>query len=535
MWPAYRGKEEKMIELFEAIGRDWFATPTSVSVSKLKEIYIKLHGVPGVEFIFLNDNDVTNLDELVSVKIHVSHLPLLPTSGSCKSVKADVAPGAPYTLRDYQIEAVSFAQQYRGTIIAHDLGLGKTAAALAAAKLPILVVCPTAAVQVWQEEAALWGLHPQVLQGGYPRMSAIDKNADLYIVTYGSSKWSSCFFGGNVGSTAIHTLIADEAHIMQKKGLRWSHDFRKITREQTMLLTATPIRNSLKSFHALLDAANPGAWGSPSDFRKRYCGTVQGEYGLIDGDPSNVEEFRARLGVVVSKLSWADPRLKDLRPELHRHVIELQTTGMDRAKMFRAASEYVAESARSGDGVQSGSHLVIATKLRTEVGKLKAPIVAKILPDLLKKHNRIVVWFWHNETLKMFKEHIENIGCPIDSVMGTTSNSKREKIIKEWKHGDTKKTRVLLATIASFSAAVQLVTAEAEIFTEYDYAPLNIQQAEKRIHRYGSKFSNVYAYYVVCRKTFEDRLMKILLNKIYEIEDIFGEDPQTLQIKDIGE
>ena len=531
----HRGKVTKMIDLFEPIGRDWFATPNGVSIDKLKEIYIRLHGVPGVEFIFLDDNNVTNLDNLVSVKIHVSHLPLLSHDDSCWTVKADIAPGAPYTLRDYQIEAVSFAQQYRGTIMAHDLGLGKTATSLAAAKLPILVICPTVAVRVWEEEAALWKLTPQVLQGGYPRMSAINKNADLYIVTYGSSKWASCFFGGNVGSTAIHTLIADEAHIMQKKGLKWSKDFRKITREQAMLLTATPVRNGLKSLYPLLDAANPGAWGYQSDFRIRYCGAVQSDYGLVDGDPSNVKELRARLSVVLDRKTWADPRLKDLRPELHRHVIEVQTTGMDRAKMFQRASEYMAESARSGDGLKSGSHLVVATKLRTEVGKLKAPIVSKILPDLLKRHNRIVVWFWHNESLKIFKDLIEDIGCTIDTVVGTTSNSKRTKTMHEWKHGNIKKPRILLATIASFSAAVQLVTAEAEIFTEYDYAPLNIQQAEKRIHRHGSKFGNVYAYYVVCRKTFEDRMMKILLNKIYEIEDVFGEDLQTLQIKDIGE
>jgi len=522
--------------MFEPIGRDWYATPSGTSIDKLKEIYIKLHGVPGVEFVFIDDNNVTNLDELVSIKVHVSHLPLIKLGGSSKSVDPKIASGAPYILRDYQIEAVGFAQSHYGCILAHDLGLGKTATALASAELPILVFCPTAAVHVWVEEATLWGLTPQVLQGGRPRMSSIDRTADMYIVTYGSSKWASCFWRANAGHTSIHTLIADEAHIMQKKGLKWSQDFRMIGRERTILLTATPIRNGLKSLYPLLDAATPGAWGYQGDFRIRYCGAQHSEYGLTDGNPSNIEELQTRLEKVVSKVTWADPRVKDLRPELHRHVINIETSGSDRAKMFQSASSYLANSIRnSEDGIKSGNHLVIATKLREELGKLKSPIVAKILPQMMKRHNRIVVWFWYNETLMSFKNEAEKLGYPVDIVYGSTTLNKRKKIMYEWKHGDTKKPRILLATIASFSAAVQLVTAEAEIFIEYDYAPLNIQQAEKRIHRFGSKFSNVYAYYAVTRKTFEDRLMQVLLDKIYEIEDIFGEDPQTLQIKDIGE
>ena len=432
---------------------------------------------------------------------------------------------APYTLRDYQEEGVRFARERCGTLFAVDLGLGKTAMAIAASEAPIAVVCPASAIPVWEEELALWGLSSQVLRGGKPHPARLEQ-VDAYIITYQSAKWITLF--SRINRRSVRTVILDEAHYLQKKGLKWTQQVKTVGADRVLLLTATPIRNRLRSFYSLLDTANPRAWGYFHEFRERYCGAVQGEWGLVDTGPTHIEELQQRLTETAFVQNWGDPRLAGLRPELRRHVIDTRPGRKDRAR--------IVEEAVGGLGKQytAGASLVLVDSLRQKIGLGKVPPAMPIIQDLYEKHKRIVVWFWYKKTLDAFKAALP-LGIPVDVVTGSTTAAKRERITREWKHGDPEDPRLLLATEASFSAAVSLTTAEAEVFLEFSYSPLDLQQAEKRVHRPGSPFDEVHAYYVRASQTVEDRILNVLLDKVGEVEEVFGREPQTLQIVEVAE
>jgi len=503
----------------------WFVTPISIDSDTLKLYCSILRGVPGVEFLFGSSNP--KADELpVGIRVPRNALKLLRSSAPA-SESSGSRPGAPFSLRPYQQDAIHFIQTRNGTILAHDLGTGKTSTSIAASESPICILCPVSAVEVWKLELDLWGLDYQVLRGQKISRQVVRKDVHAYIIPYSSTNWCS-LFNRVYPVVRPHTLILDEAHYLQKKSLKWTKDIKTMSRERTILLTATPIRNRLSSLYSLLDVATPGAWGYHSQFRVRYCGAQKDEYGLRDGEPTNTDELRTRLADVIHVQNWADPAMKGLRPPLKRVVVPIELSREERTKVIAGGLSYVGE--RGHKGAQT---LVLDGKLREMVGKFKAKHIATETPELLEQHSRIVFWFWYKNTLDTFRSAIPK-DVPIDIVTGSTTTAVRERIMEEWRFGDPYEQRILLATLPSFSAAVSLTTADAEVFIEFSDAPLDVQQAEKRIHRPGSRHPKVYAYYMRADRTKEDRVIANILSKIDEIEELFGEDPQTIQIRQIA-
>ena len=505
----------------------WSVTPISIDSEVLKQYCYVLRGVPGATFLFGSKNPGVN-DFPVGLRLPRNLLPVLGITPP-SDIDSSVRPGAPFTLRPYQKEAIEFIQNREGTILAHDLGTGKTSTSIAASESPICILCPVSAIEVWRLELALWGLDCQVLRGKKVSIKEISKEVHAYIIPYSATNWCGLF---NRVHPVIkpHTLILDEAHYLQKKSLIWTKNIKTMYRERTILLTATPIRNRLSSLYSLLDVATPGAWGYHDEFRKRYCGAIKGEYGgWVDGTPTNTDELRGRLKDVIHIQNWADPSMHGLRPPLERHIIPLNLSRDERVLITTMSMNYLNER-----GHKAGQTLVLDGKLREAVGKIKARYTAELMPKMLDRHSRIVCWFWYKKSLDAFRSAIPKV-VEIDVVTGSTGPRVRERIMDEWRFGEPHTPRVLLATLPAFSAAVSLTSADAEIFVEYSDAPLDVQQAEKRIHRPGSKHPKVYAYYMRAEGTKEDRVINNILSKIEEIEELFGEDPQTIQIREIAE
>jgi SNF2 family DNA or RNA helicase len=413
----------------------------------------------------------------------------------------------------------------------HDMGLGKTAIALSAARYPALVVVPKSAIRVWKLEAESAGLTVRILSGRKADTTLLTNDIDLFIVNYSNASYWVGHFKKLAVGPSLHTLIADEGHALQKRTLKWTQAFNSVHRELTLVLTATLIRNKLKSLWSLLNSINPRAWGSHYEFRIRYCGAVRGEYGLVDGDPTNVEELKARLSQVAIGKSWKDSSLSGLRPKLTRTVVHAKIDVDDRANMLQEAAEKALGS--FGTAGPKGTQLKYLTAQRAALGKLKVEWLGKS-GFLARKisYNRTIWWCWHKETAQLLKEvALLNGTMDIDLVTGATDSKKREAVLKEWQYGHPSDPRMLIATLGAMSSAVNLVTAEHAYFVELDYAPLNIIQAEKRHHRPGNKFSHVYASYIIIPGTIDARISNVLLDKVEESESVLGNAGQQDQIR----
>lgn len=204
-------------------------------------------------------------------------------------------------LNPHQVEAALFALRSplaKGVLLADEVGLGKTIEAglvmcqlWAERKRRILVVCPASLRKQWQCELEdKFNLPSLVVDAKAAHQLEKEGFANPYekpavlISSYPFAAKSA----DNLRAVAWDLVVLDEAHKLRNsyrdsnrvgQTLRWAlEDRRKI------LLTATPLQNSLTELYGIAMLLDKTAFGDLPSFRSRYVNAG-----------GNLDELRARL------------------------------------------------------------------------------------------------------------------------------------------------------------------------------------------------------------------------------------------------
>jgi superfamily II DNA/RNA helicase len=203
-------------------------------------------------------------------------------------------------LNPHQIEAALFALQSplsKGVILADEVGLGKTIEAgivlcqfWAERKRRLLVVCPASLRKQWaQEMEEKFNLPTRVLDSKSYREAQRRGQAPLNdkAVLIMSLNYANAL-REELKSIAWDLVVIDEAHKLRNayrpsnkvgQGIRWAtEDCRKL------LLTATPLQNSLLELYGLSTLIDEHLFGDLNSFRSCYVGTG-----------SDISDLRQRL------------------------------------------------------------------------------------------------------------------------------------------------------------------------------------------------------------------------------------------------
>jgi SNF2 family DNA or RNA helicase len=509
----------------KALSNDWFRVeePTDAEVALAGEL-------PGAQVL------VNRLGEVESVIVPRNLLPLFGSQAPrLSSAKAGSSLHPPFELREYQREAVEFARDRVGSCLFHDLGMGKTAMALAAADLPCLVLAPSTALYGWESAATEAGAKVKVLRGrSTGRVAELREGHDMFVVSYASApQWIPHFRKLGAG-VQLHTIIADEVHHLHRKHLSWSNAFQAISRQRTIGLTATPLRNRMPSLWGILDAVAPRAWGLRNEFLERYTGATRGQFGGLDvGSLVNVEELAERMGEVCLRRSLYEPEFQRLRPPLTRECTELEMSSKEKSALFSSAARGAISQYNRGS--MNPTTLRFLTKERLLVGEAKLAGLERCIDDLTKwieEDVRSLWWFWHQDLADRFARFLRaHAGVPVDEIHGGTSPQSRARILREWERGDPRNHRALVGTIGALNAAANLLTCRAAYFVELDWAPINIVQAEKRHHRPGNVHNECFVTYFIVPGTIDEVIATKLLTKVEESEELFGTSGQVAQME----
>jgi superfamily II DNA/RNA helicase len=191
-------------------------------------------------------------------------------------------------LNPHQIEAALFALESplsKGVILADEVGLGKTIEAgivlcqlWAERKRRLLVICPASIRKQWALELATkFNLPAVVLDAKFWREAQRASREPLAI---GQVIVMSFHFANRLReelkAVAWNLVVIDEAHKLRNayrasnrvgQGIRWAtEDYRKL------LLTATPLQNSLLELYGLSTLIDERLFGDIESFRSQYTG-----------------------------------------------------------------------------------------------------------------------------------------------------------------------------------------------------------------------------------------------------------------------
>lgn len=491
------------------------------------------------------------IPDVEAVRVHLTHLPLLGGREAVHSHLTDLAAPRLY-LRDknpewwaeldnYQVQSAMWCASRQGSIIADYFGLGKTREALAALCPTALVLCTKSGISVWQDECDYAGLSWKLLEGKAPPYREVadffkEYKADtqVWIVNYHIAQSWVPYFCSMGPAPDIHTIVVDEAHYLQKPRLAWAQAINGIERERCILLTATPIHNRLRSLWSLLNTACPKAFGSMYEFRKAICGAEDGGYGLVDAKqitPETLRRFQLRLSECLLKRTGEQVG-RSLVPHYRwPHYVELNDAA------YREALSESKSVAKALYG-RAGATVARYTDLRKRFGLLKVAEAARLTAELLPKWKRAVVWVWHDDVAVALEARLKELlpDIPIDEMLGKTSQKKRDAVHRAWRasRGMTEAdidSRILVASIGAASEAVGFTTAGLAIFVELDWAPLHMQQSEKRTHRRGQMHKKCESFYLVLKNTIDETISEVLLEKAQECEAVLGVDGQVEQMQ----
>ena len=203
-------------------------------------------------------------------------------------------------LNPHQIEAALFALQSslsKGVLLADEVGLGKTIEAgivlcqfWAERKRRLLVICPASIRKQWALELEeKFNLPAQVLDAKAHREARRSGRAPLgtKAVVVMSHHYANSL-REEIKAISWDLVVIDEAHKLRNayrpsnkvgQGIRWAtEDCRKL------LLTATPLQNSLLELYGLSTLIDERLFGDANSFRSQYAGAG-----------SNLDALRQRL------------------------------------------------------------------------------------------------------------------------------------------------------------------------------------------------------------------------------------------------
>src|ERR1035438_1330091 len=185
-------------------------------------------------------------------------------------------------LRPYQKQGVAWLGFLRengfGGILADEMGLGKTLQTLAFLRFirqtqpgvgPMLIVCPTSLVFNWVAEAKKFTPELKVLalQGPdrHARFEEIQAH-DIVVTSYALIRRDA----DRYRELEFDTVALDEAQHIKNRQTQNAQAVKAVRARQRIVLTGTPLENSVLDLWSIFDFLMPGYLGTAQDFRERY-------------------------------------------------------------------------------------------------------------------------------------------------------------------------------------------------------------------------------------------------------------------------
>ncbi|PJD97058.1 MAG: helicase [Parachlamydia sp.] len=449
-------------------------------------------------------------------------------------------------LREYQIEGVNWLERLRhmhlNGILADDMGLGKTLQAIIAvtqSKIDYpdsiaIVICPTSLVYNWQEEFTKF--HPQLRTlpvDGSPahRKKLIKgiKNYDVVITSYTLLQKDIEYYQ----STKFRYCILDEAQHIKNRGTRNAKSVKMLNGVHRLVLTGTPIENSLEELWSLFDFLMPGLLSTFDRFVERYIRNPHNNQG------KNLEILRRKVSPFILRRMKSDV-LSELPPlsqiVYHCHLSDTQQA-LYRSYAQSAREELSQLVSKEGfDKVQIHvlatltrlkqicCHPAIFAKEKAENGdSSKYDMLMELLPTLIEGKHKTVIFSQYTRMLNIIREDLQQQGIPFEYLDGSSKN--RLSIVK--KFNEDENIPIFLVSLKAGGTGLNLIGADTVIHYDMWWNPAVENQATDRVHRLGQKKS-VLSYKLITLGTIEEKILQLQQQKEGHVKKVVSCDEEAI-------
>ena len=474
-------------------------------------------------------------------------------------------------LRPYQKHGVAWLRFLRenafGGILADEMGLGKTLQTLAflssrrreeaepacgssdrlltsSATMPTLVVCPTSLVFNWVAEAKKFTPNLRVLAlHGPDRHRLFDQIAesDIVVTSYALIRRDAERYRG----LEFDTVVLDEAQHIKNRQTQNAQAVKAVRAKYRLVLTGTPMENSVLDLWSILDFLMPGYLGTAQDFRERYELPI-----TRDKNSDAASRLSRRLRPFILR------RLKrDVAADLPAKLEQVSFCEMTSDQ--RAVYQQVIEASRKevldavgAQGLAKSRMVVLSALLRLRqvccdlrLLKLdgvepanasgKLDLFGELLEEVIDGGHRVLVFSQFVSMLTLLKERLTAEGIEYCYLDGSTTN--RGAVVERFQKTAT--IPVFLISLKAGGVGLNLTGADTVIHFDPWWNPAVEDQATDRAHRIGQT-RVVTSYKLITRDTIEEKILLLQQKKRDIIKATLGSEEEltdALSWEDIQE
>uniref|UniRef100_H3DJD5 Chromodomain helicase DNA binding protein 6 n=1 Tax=Tetraodon nigroviridis TaxID=99883 RepID=H3DJD5_TETNG len=454
-------------------------------------------------------------------------------------------------LREYQLEGMNWLlfnwYNRKNCILADEMGLGKTIQSITflyeifnmGIRGPFLIIAPLSTITNWEREFRTWThMNVIVYHGSQISRQMILQYEMFYRDQQGNTIPSVLKFHGLITTFEMimadcpelrklhwRCVVIDEAHRLKNKNCKLLEGLKLMNLEHKVLLTGTPLQNSVEELFSLLNFLEPLQFPSESTFLE--------EFGDLKTD-EQVKKLQAILKPMMLRRLKDDVE-KNLAPK-EETIIEVELTNIQK-KYYRAileknfsflskganqhnmpnlintmmelrkccnhpylitgAEEKILESFRKSYSPDAADFQLQA--MIQAAGKLV--LIDKLLPKLLAGGHKVLVFSQMVRCLDILEDYLIQRRYSYERIDGRVRGNQRQAAIDRFCKPDSDRFVFLLCTRAG-GLGINLTAADTCIIFDSDWNPQNDLQAQARCHRIGQSKA-VKVYRLITRNSYE--------------------------------
>jgi len=448
------------------------------------------------------------------------------------------------TLRPYQIEGVNYLERlrnmYLGGILADDMGLGKTLQTIVtlsqsktATTPPSIIICPTSLLYNWKEEFHKFNTNFKTLViDGIPaqRKKLISQISDYdAIITSYSLLQKDIELYENA---PFHYCILDEAQHIKNRSTRNAKSVKMLSSNYKLILSGTPIENSLDELWSLFDYLMPNFLNTYDRFLEKYVRPKNEEL------KKNLEYLKKKVAPFILRRMKSDV-LDDLPPvsEIIYHS-RLSKSQKELYNSYATSAKDELTKLVERDGFDKVQIHVLATLTRLkqicchpaifakEEGETgdssKFDLLLELLDTLITGGHKTVIFSQYTKMLKIMRDQFDAAGIKYSYLDGASKN--RMSIVKEFNEGDNP---IFLVSLKAGGTGLNLTGADTVIHYDMWWNPAVENQATDRVHRMGQK-QNVSVYKLITLDTIEEKIVAMQKKKMGVVKKIVSTDEDVI-------
>ncbi|XP_058058662.1 chromodomain-helicase-DNA-binding protein 1 [Anopheles bellator] len=444
-------------------------------------------------------------------------------------------------LRDYQMDGLNWLIltwcKENSVILADEMGLGKTIQTICflyylfkSQQLygPFLCVVPLSTMPAWQREFAIWAPEMNfVTYLGDVQSREIIRQYEWCFDSTKKLKFNAILTTYEIllkdktflGSISWASLLVDEAHRLKNDDSLLYKALEEFDTNHRLLITGTPLQNSLKELWALLHFIMPQHFASWDDFERNYGSTNDKSYTKLHKELEPYILRRVKKDVEKSLPAKVEQILRvemtSIQRQFYRWILtknfnELRKGLKGSASTFlnivielKKCCNHASLTRPMEFGEQVNQDDVLQQLLK---GSGKLVLLDKLLCRLKETGHRVLIFSQMVRMLDILAEYLQKRHFSFQRLDGSIKGELRKQALDHFNAEGSTDFCFLLSTRAG-GLGINLATADTVIIFDSDWNPQNDLQAQARAHRIGQK-NQVNIYRLVTARSVEEDIVE---------------------------